>query len=141
MPRKGKLVDCNALNNSKSGSGRMAGTDLIERAIVSLHPGRDLILINADGFLRSLSVGLIGVVLYIYLFRVGLSSVVIGVVIGAGLAGTALATLMAGLVADRLGRRRFPLVLSLLSAIGGLALAVTPHLPPAASYLSPFAAW
>ncbi len=49
------------------------------------HPHRDLVLINAAGFLRSLGVGLMGVVLGIYLFRVGLSSFTIGLVIAAGL--------------------------------------------------------
>jgi MFS family permease len=92
------------------------------------HPRRDLILINAAGFLRSLGVGLIGVVLGIYLFRLGLSSFTIGIVIALGLAGTALATLTACLIADRVGRRRFLILLSLLSATAGLALAVAPGL-------------
>ena len=93
------------------------------------HPHRDLLLIDAAGFLRSLGVGLTGVVLGIYLFRIGLSSVAIGLVIAAGLVGSALATLIVSFSADRLGRRRSLLVLSLLSAIGGLALAVSPALP------------
>ena len=69
------------------------------------HPHRDLILINAVGILRSLGVGLIGVVLGIYLFRVGLSSVTIGFVIAVGLTGSALATVVVSFAADRLGRR------------------------------------
>ena len=93
------------------------------------HPHRDLLLIDAAGFLRSLGVGLTGVVLGIYLFRIGLSSVAIGFVIAAGLAGSALATVVVSFAADRLGRRRSLLVLSFLSAIGGLALAVAPTLP------------
>ena len=93
------------------------------------HPHRDLLLIDAAGFLRSLGVGLTGVVLGIYLFRIGLSSVAIGFVIAAGLAGSALATVVVSFAADRLGRRRSLLVLSLLSAIGGLTLAVSPALP------------
>ncbi len=93
------------------------------------HPHRDLLLIDAAGFLRSLGVGLTGVVLGIYLFRIGLSSVAIGLVIAAGLVGSALATVIVSFSADRLGRRRSLLVLSLLSAIGGLALAVSPALP------------
>jgi len=74
-------------------------------------------------------VGLTGVVLGIYLFRIGLSSVAIGLVIAAGLVGSALATVIVSFSADRLGRRRSLLVLSLLSAIGGLALAISPALP------------
>lgn len=93
------------------------------------HPQRDRILINAAGFLRSLGVGLMGVVLGIYLFRVGLSSFTIGLVIAAGLAGAALATIVVSLAADRMGRKRVLLLLSLLSALGGLALALSPTLP------------
>jgi MFS family permease len=96
---------------------------------VKSNPHRDLVLIKAAGFLRSLAVGLIGVVLGIYLFRVGLSSVTIGFVIAAGLAGSALATIIVTFAADHLGRRPSLLVLSLLSAIGGLAFALSPALP------------
>jgi hypothetical protein len=46
-----------------------------------------------------------GVVLGIYLFRLGLSSLEIGFVIEAGLAGSALATVVMSLAADLLGRR------------------------------------
>jgi len=52
----------------------------------SSEPRRDLILINAAGFLRSLVIGLVGVVLGIYLFQLGLSSFAIRVTIGVGLA-------------------------------------------------------
>ncbi len=90
---------------------------------------RDLLLINAAAFLRSLNVGLTGVVLGIYLFRVGFSSVSIGLVIGAGLAGAAVATAVVTVRADRIGRRRTLVALSVLSAIGGIALALTPRLP------------
>ena len=76
-------------------------------------PHRDLILINAAAFLRSLGVGLTGVVLGIYLFRIGLSSFTIGVVIAAGLAGSALATIAVSFKADRLGRRHTLVVLSI----------------------------
>jgi MFS family permease len=98
-------------------------------APANAHAGRDRILINAVGFLRSVGVGLIGVILGIYLFRVGFSSLAIGLVLAAGLAGTALATLLASLFADRFGRRRSLLLLSILSAGGGIALAFAPRLP------------
>lgn len=90
---------------------------------------RDLTLINAAGFLRSLSVGLMGVVLGIYLFRSGLSSTAIGLIIAIGLAGSALATVLMTIAADRMGRRWFLVVLSLLSAVGGVALVLSPSLP------------
>jgi MFS family permease len=96
---------------------------------VNQRPNRDLALINAAGFLRSFGVGLMGVVLGIYLFRLGLSSLAIGFVIAAGLAGSALATVIVSFAADRIGRRRFFVLLSLLSAVGGIALALSPSLP------------
>ena len=67
---------------------------------------KDLLLINAAAFLRSFTFGLTGVVLGIYLFRAGLSSFNIGMVIAAGLAGSALATIGVTTKADRVGRRR-----------------------------------
>ena len=93
------------------------------------HPNRDLALVNAAGFLRSLGVGLLGVVLGIYLFRLGLSSLAIGLVVATGLAGSALATIAVSFAADRLGRNNSLLCLSLLSTMGGLALALSPRLP------------
>lgn len=92
------------------------------------HPTRDLAVINAAGFLRSFGVGLMGVVLGIYLSRVGQSSLEIGFVIAAGLGGSALATVVMSLAADRMGRRRFLVLLSLLTTVGGLALALRPNL-------------
>jgi hypothetical protein len=67
-------------------------------------PHRDLILIDAVTLLRSLPAGLIGGCAGHLCVRVGVSSVAIGFVIGAEFAGTALATLTAGLSAHRLGR-------------------------------------
>jgi MFS family permease len=96
---------------------------------VKSHSQPDLVLINAAGFLRSVGVGLIGVVLGIYLSRTGLTSVVIGFIIAVGLAGSALATIVMSLAADRVGRKRFLILLSLLSTIGGIALALSPRLP------------
>jgi predicted MFS family arabinose efflux permease len=96
---------------------------------VNPRPHQDLALINAAGFLRSTGVGLMGVVLGIYLFREGRSSSAIGVVIAAGLAGSALATAIVSFAADHFGRKRSLLLLSLLSAIGGIALARSPNLP------------
>src|SRR2546423_4857246 len=91
-------------------------------------PKRDLALINCAGFLRSFGVGLMGVVLGIYLFRSGLSSAAIGFIIATGLAGSASATVLMTIVADRIGRKWFLVLLSLLSAVGGLALALSPGL-------------
>ena len=93
------------------------------------HPRHDLALINVAGLLRSIGVGMTGVLLGIFLFRAGLSSFQIGVVIGAGLSGAALATVLVSFGADRFGRRRSLVVLSLFSCIGGLALAIVPSFP------------
>lgn len=93
------------------------------------HPRRDLAVINVAGFLRSFGVGLMGVVLGIYLFRCGFSSVAIGFMIAVGLAGSACATVVMTLAADRVGRKWFVVLLSLLGAVGGVALALTPSLP------------
>jgi hypothetical protein len=81
---------------------------------------KDLVLINAAAFLRSFLAGLTGVVLGIYLFRVGLSSLNIGLVLGAGLAGAAAATVVVLMRGDLIGRRRALVFLSALSAIGGI---------------------
>jgi MFS family permease len=85
---------------------------------------RDLALICAAALLRSLGIGLLGVLLGIYLFRGGASSLEIGLVIAAGLAGGAVGTLVVSFRGDQLGRRRTLIVLSLLSAAGGLGLAL-----------------
>lgn len=93
------------------------------------HPKRDQALINAAGFLRSFGIGLVGVVLGIYLFRSGLSSTAIGSIIAVGLAGSAFATMLMTIAADRMGRKWFLVALSLFSAVGGLALALSPSVP------------
>jgi MFS family permease len=93
------------------------------------HPTRDLALINAAGFLRSFGTGLLGVVLGIYLFRSGLSSTAIGLIIAMGLAGAAAATVLMTIAADRIGRKWFLVLLSVLSAVGGIALVVSPGVP------------
>jgi len=96
---------------------------------MSVPLSKDLLLINGTAFLRSFTFGLTGVVLGIYLFRVGLSSFSIGLIIAAGLGGSALATVGVTAQADRIGRRRTLTVLALLGAAGAAALALTPTLP------------
>jgi MFS family permease len=96
---------------------------------VTASVSKDLLIINAAAFLRSFTFGLTGVVLGIYLFRVGLSSLNIGMVVAAGLVGAALATVGVTAKADRAGRKRTLVVLSLLGVIDPLALASTPAVP------------
>ena len=90
---------------------------------------KDLFIINTAAFLRSFTFGLTGVVLGIYLFRAGFSSFNIGMVVAIGLVGSALATIVVTTKADRAGRRRTLVALSLLGSIGALALAFTPAVP------------
>jgi MFS family permease len=68
-----------------------------------------------------------GVILGIYLAELHFSATLIGLVIGVGLAGGALAALIATFAADRIGRRRFLLALAILSAGGGAIVTWTPN--------------
>jgi predicted MFS family arabinose efflux permease len=96
---------------------------------VKASPKRDLILIIGAGFVRAMTIGFIGVVLAVMLFRVGLSSAQIGVVIGAGLAGAGLATSLSAIYVDRIGRRRSLGLLSLLGVVPLFVLAWRPAFP------------
>ncbi len=83
---------------------------------------RNLVLIYAAAWLRSFGIGFLGVVLGVFLYREGLSSTAIGLIIAAGLAGSAAGTVFITFRADRLGRRRTLFVLSLLTALGTVPL-------------------
>lgn len=84
---------------------------------------RNRILIYLATTLRSIATATVGVLVGIYLARLHLSASAIGVVIGAGLAGGALAALLATVSADALGRRRFLFALAALTAAGGFIVA------------------
>lgn len=90
---------------------------------------RNLTLIYLAAGQRSFGIGLLGVVLGVFLYREGLSSTQIGVVIASGLAGAATATVFVAFRADRLGRRRTLMVFSLLSAVGALPLIFHAKMP------------
>ena len=79
-------------------------------------------VVTAAGFLRSVAVGMSGVLVAIDLASRGWDVRDAGVLVSAGLAGIALNTLLTSLWADRFGRRRTLLILGALSALGGLAL-------------------
>jgi MFS family permease len=83
---------------------------------------RDAVLVLIAAFVRASTVGVVGLVLAIFLAETGLSVTAIGSVMGAGLAGSALATLVAGFRADGFGRRRTLAALALVTAAGYLAL-------------------
>lgn len=82
---------------------------------------RDRAVLYATATLRALTTGFTGVTLGLYLAELGLTPGTIGRIVSAGLAGAALAALLATLLADRLGRRRFLVVSALLGALGTLA--------------------
>lgn len=83
---------------------------------------RNLSIIYIAAWMRSFGIGLLGVVLGVFLYREGFSSTAIGLVIAAGLAGSAAGTVFITFRADHLGRRRTLFVLSLLTALGVLPL-------------------
>lgn len=80
-------------------------------------------LLYAAGFLRATAVAMTGVLLGLYLPTLGLDTAATGLVVGAGLAGGALATLLATLWVERIGRRRFLAGVALVSALGTAAAA------------------
>src|SRR5215469_13005019 len=85
---------------------------------------RNLRVIYAAALLRSTGAGLTGVLLGVYLSRSGYSASRIGLVITAGLTASAVGTLLVGFCADRLGRRRTLIGLSVLSTVGGAGFAL-----------------
>ena len=87
-------------------------------------PGeRDARLIYVAGLVRSATVSLVGVTIAIHLADLGFSATKIGLLIGVGLAGSSLATVIVSLRGDAWGRRRVLVALAVLSATGYLALA------------------
>jgi len=81
------------------------------------------VLVYVAAFLRSSAVGLVGVILAIALTEAGVSVARTGLIIGAGLSGIAVMTIVVTVAADRLGRRRTLIALCALTAIGYLAAA------------------
>jgi len=86
---------------------------------------RDALLIDAAVFLRAASVGFVGVVLAIHLGDAGLPIAATGLLIGIGLAGATLATILVTVYGDRLGRRRVLIGVAMLTAAGYAALAAS----------------
>ncbi len=79
--------------------------------------------IYTAAFLRAASVSLVGVTLAIHLANLGFSTSGIGALIGLGLAGASLATVVVSVRGDAWGRRRMLVALTLLTALGYVALA------------------
>ena len=95
-----------------------------------LRLSRDAVLVCAAGGLRAASVSLAGVLIAIHLSTRGFSTSAIGLVIGVGMAASAVGTVVTGLYADTWGRRRTLALLGVLTAVGYLALAFLGTLPP-----------
>ena len=81
------------------------------------------ILVCAAGALRAAAVSLVGILIAIHLASEGLTPAAIGLVIGCGIAGSAVATIVTGLWADQWGRRRTQVVIGVLSGAGYIAIA------------------
>jgi MFS family permease len=79
-------------------------------------------ILFATAFARALGVGMIGILLGLHLAAVPLDPARIGIVVAAGLAGGAFASLLVTIWSDRLGRRRTLVLLALATAAGGVAL-------------------
>ncbi len=90
---------------------------------------RDAALICIAGGVRAAAVSLVGVIIAIHLAGRGLSATGIGLIIGTGIAASAVGTVVTALRADRWGRRRTLIALSLLTGAGYTALAFTSLLP------------
>ena len=84
---------------------------------------RDAWLIYTAGFVRSATVSLVGVTLAIHLANLGFSAAAIGALIGIGLAGASLATVVVSLRGDVWGRRRVLVAFSEAAALLPLAFA------------------
>lgn len=84
----------------------------------------DRSIIYCATFLRSLGLGMIGVLLGIYLIQLDLTKTQIGVVISSGLFGGAFGNLFVTIFGDRFGRKKTLIVYAILSAVGGLAVSL-----------------
>src|SRR5262249_59075344 len=89
---------------------------------------RDRKILYAGAFVRSLATSLIGVLLGIYLAKLHFEPAEVGLVVGVGLTGAALAALLVTIAGDRVGRRRALVALAILGALGAGIAAVASHL-------------
>lgn len=84
---------------------------------------RDRRLVFAASFMRAVANGLIGVVAGIYLAELGFDPAAWGVILGTGVAGTAVGAAGVMFWGDRIGRKRWLIGLGILAAAGGLVFA------------------
>src|SRR5258708_6718087 len=81
-------------------------------------------LLYVTAFVRAAATGMVGVLLGIYLSKLDFSAEAINYTVAAGLAGAAVASLVATMLADRRGRKRMLVEISLLAAAGSAAVAL-----------------
>ena len=92
--------------------------------------------LSADGkkllvtrILRTFAYGYLTVVIAIYLARLGLDTIQVGLVLSAAIFGSALMTVLWALAADRYGRRRTVATMAVLMIAGGLLFALGSSFP------------
>ena len=79
--------------------------------------------------LRTFAYGYLTVVIAIYLARLGLDTIQVGIVLSAAIFGSALMTVLWALAADRYGRRRTVATMAVLMIAGGLLFAFGSSFP------------
>lgn len=79
-------------------------------------------LIYSAAFLRALSIGMIGVLLAIFLMKIGCTKTQVGIVISVGLLSSALGNLFVTFFGDCLGRRKMLMLYALLSSLGAFTV-------------------
>jgi MFS family permease len=79
--------------------------------------------------LRTFAYGYLAVVLAVYMARLGLDTVQVGLVLSAAIAGSAVMTVLWAVVADRYGRRRTVATMAALMVLGGLLFAFGSSFP------------
>ena len=88
-----------------------------------LAPDGRLVLLTAS--LPSFSVGFVSVLLGLYLAEKGFDAVRVGTVLVAVLVGSTVFIMLASLFADRVGRKRFFIAITLLTVLGGTLFPLT----------------
>jgi MFS family permease len=85
-------------------------------------------ILYAGTLLRSLGTSLTGVLLGIYLAKLNFGAAQIGLVVGVGLAGAAVAALLVTLAGDRIGRRKALAGIAIAGAVGTVVVSATSQL-------------
>lgn len=93
-----------------------------------MSPSRVRRLLYASAFVRAMATSTAGVTLGGFVGKLQAGGFELGIVVSAGLAGSAAAAVLATVAADRVGWQRFLVLVSLLGMIGtaGFALASSP---------------